>query len=237
MLDFAAGRQDRRRALHADEGRASRDCIGRSRSSCSTCTRGSTATPRSTCPTWSTRTACAARASLPKFEEDLFAVPRGDADKLYLIPTAEVPVTNIVRDEIVPLESLPLKFVCHTPCFRSEAGSYGKDTRGMIRQHQFDKVELVQIVHPEQSYRGPGSLDRACRDDPEAAGAALSHGHAVHRRHGILVGQDLRHRGLAAGPERLSRDLLVQQLRGVPGAAHAGALTATRRASPSSCTR
>ncbi|HYL18095.1 MAG TPA: serine--tRNA ligase [Burkholderiales bacterium] len=89
---------------------------------------------------------------LPKFEEDLFSVPRRDAEKLYLIPTAEVPVTNIVRDEIVPLDKLPLKFVCHSPCFRSEAGSYGKDTRGMIRQHQFDKVELVQIVHPEQSY-------------------------------------------------------------------------------------
>ncbi len=91
---------------------------------------------------------------LPKFEEDLFAVPRKDAEKLYLIPTAEVPVTNIVRDEIVPLDQLPLKFVCHTPCFRSEAGSYGKDTRGMIRQHQFDKVELVQISHPEKSYAG-----------------------------------------------------------------------------------
>jgi seryl-tRNA synthetase len=88
---------------------------------------------------------------LPKFEQDLFAVPRGE-EKWYLIPTAEVPVTNIVRDEIVPLESLPLKFVCHTPCFRSEAGSYGKDTRGMIRQHQFDKVELVQISPPEKSY-------------------------------------------------------------------------------------
>ena len=89
---------------------------------------------------------------LPKFESDLFAVPRGEEGKFYLIPTAEVPVTNIVRDEIVPLESLPLKFVCHSPCFRSEAGSYGKDTRGMIRQHQFDKVELVQIVHPQKSY-------------------------------------------------------------------------------------
>lgn len=88
---------------------------------------------------------------LPKFEEDLFAVPHGDT-KLYLIPTAEVPVTNIVRDEIVPLEQLPLKFVAHTPCFRSEAGSYGKDVRGMIRQHQFEKVELVQIVHPQHSY-------------------------------------------------------------------------------------
>jgi seryl-tRNA synthetase len=92
--------------------------------------------------------------NLPKFEEDLFAIPRGDSEKLYLIPTAEVPVTNIVRDEIVALDKLPLKFVCHSPCFRSEAGSYGKDTRGMIRQHQFDKVELVQIAHPDKSYEG-----------------------------------------------------------------------------------
>jgi seryl-tRNA synthetase len=92
---------------------------------------------------------------LPKFEEDLFKVPRqmGDGEEnFYLIPTAEVPVTNMVRDEIVPLEKLPMKFVAHTPCFRSEAGSYGRDTRGMIRQHQFDKVELVQMVHPEKSY-------------------------------------------------------------------------------------
>ena len=89
---------------------------------------------------------------LPKFEEDLFATFKNRDEKLYLIPTAEVPVTNLVRDEIVALESLPLKYVCHTPCFRSEAGSYGKDTRGMIRQHQFDKVELVQISHPDQSY-------------------------------------------------------------------------------------
>ena len=89
---------------------------------------------------------------LPKFEEDLFHIPRTDADRLYLIPTAEVPVTNLLRDEIVPAEALPLKFVAHTPCFRSEAGSYGRDTRGMIRQHQFDKVELVQMVKPEDSY-------------------------------------------------------------------------------------
>jgi seryl-tRNA synthetase len=89
---------------------------------------------------------------LPKFREDLFAVPRGELGEFFLIPTAEVPVTNIVRDAIVPLEKLPLKFVCHTPCFRSEAGSYGKDTRGMIRQHQFDKVELVQIANPAHSY-------------------------------------------------------------------------------------
>ena len=96
--------------------------------------------------------------NLPKFEEDLFQVPRPDADKLYLIPTAEVPVTNLLRDEIVAAEALPLKFVAHTPCFRSEAGSYGRDTRGMIRQHQFDKVELVQMVKPEDSYAALESL-------------------------------------------------------------------------------
>ena len=95
---------------------------------------------------------------LPKFEADLFAVPREGADNLYLIPTAEVPVTNLVRGEILNLKDLPLKFVCHTPCFRSEAGSYGKDTRGMIRQHQFDKVELVQIVQPQASYEALEAL-------------------------------------------------------------------------------
>ncbi len=119
---------------------------------------------------------------LPKFEEDLFRIAQPfeqriterfltnegasaadmasgglnpanyKEDSFYLIPTAEVPVTNMVRDEIVALEKLPMKYVAHTPCFRSEAGSYGRDTRGMIRQHQFDKVELVQMVHPEKSY-------------------------------------------------------------------------------------
>ena len=101
---------------------------------------------------------------LPKFEEDLFKVPRkmggaqsaegGEEERIenfYLIPTAEVPVTNLVRDEIVNADSLPMKYVAHTPCFRSEAGSYGRDVRGMIRQHQFDKVELVQIAKPQDS--------------------------------------------------------------------------------------
>ncbi|MEI7430905.1 MAG: serine--tRNA ligase [Betaproteobacteria bacterium] len=97
---------------------------------------------------------------LPKFEADLFKIVRVDADPLYLIPTAEVPVTNIVRDEILAQEALPLKMVCHTPCFRSEAGSYGKDTRGMIRQHQFDKVELVQIVSAETSNAAHEELTR-----------------------------------------------------------------------------
>ncbi|MBC8519213.1 MAG: serine--tRNA ligase [Gammaproteobacteria bacterium] len=94
---------------------------------------------------------------LPKFKEDLFAlgtagIPEEEQAKdYYLIPTAEVPVTNLVRDEIIPADELPKKFVAHTPCFRSEAGSYGRDTRGMIRQHQFEKVELVQMVRPEDS--------------------------------------------------------------------------------------
>jgi seryl-tRNA synthetase len=87
-------------------------------------------------------------SSLDKFKEDLFKI---DGRDLYLIPTAEYPVTNFVRDAILKHEQLPLKFACHSPCFRSEAGSYGKDTRGMIRQHQFDKVEIVQIVHPDES--------------------------------------------------------------------------------------
>jgi len=87
--------------------------------------------------------------SLAKFSGDLFQIQDRD---LYLIPTAEVPVTNFVREQIVPLEQLPLKFVCHSPCFRSEAGAAGKDTRGMIRNHQFDKVEILQVVHPATSY-------------------------------------------------------------------------------------
>ena len=97
---------------------------------------------------------------LPKFEEDLFKILRPEAEPLYLIPTAEVPVTNIVRDEILAPDALPLKLVCHTPCFRSEAGSYGRDTRGMIRQHQFDKVELVQVVAAEKSNDAHEELTR-----------------------------------------------------------------------------
>jgi len=90
---------------------------------------------------------------LPKFAEDLFKTSKSDDDSLYLIPTGEVTLTNFVRDTIIEENNLPLKFTAHTPCFRSEAGSYGKDTRGMIRQHQFDKVEMVQISHPDSSYK------------------------------------------------------------------------------------
>ncbi len=93
---------------------------------------------------------------LPKFEQDLFAVKKGgqegDSEPLYLIPTSEVTLTNIVRGEMLANDQLPMKFTAHSPCFRSEAGSYGRDTRGMIRQHQFDKVEMVRIERPEDSY-------------------------------------------------------------------------------------
>lgn len=97
---------------------------------------------------------------LPKFEEDLFKItmPEGDSRQFYLIPTAEVPVTNLLRDTIVAEDQLPIRYTAHTPCFRSEAGSAGRDTRGLIRQHQFEKIELVQFVRPEQSAQTLESL-------------------------------------------------------------------------------
>jgi seryl-tRNA synthetase len=97
------------------------------------------------------RQALIGTGQLPRFEADLFRIAADDPER-FLIPTAEVPVTNLVRETIVDAVSLPRKYVAHTPCFRAEAGSHGKDTRGMIRQHQFEKVELVQIVEPERSY-------------------------------------------------------------------------------------
>jgi seryl-tRNA synthetase len=102
-------------------------------------------------PYLANRSALFGTGQLPKFAEDLFPIG-ADAD-LFLIPTAEVPLTNLVRESILEADELPLKLTAHTPCFRSEAGSYGKDTRGMFRQHQFEKVEIVQIVRPDQSYQ------------------------------------------------------------------------------------
>ena len=110
---------------------------------------------------------------LPKFEEDQFVT--ASEPPYFLVPTAEVPITNLYRDNIVPAEHLPLRHVCHTPCFRQEAGSYGKDTRGMIRQHQFEKVELVQLVEPDRSWAALEELTR----------------------HAEVI-QDLRHRGVVA---------------------------------------
>ncbi len=115
------------------------------------------------------REALVGTGQLPKFEEDLFRVEA--EPPFWLIPTAEVPVTNLVREAILRAEDLPLRFVCHTPCFRAEAGAYGRDTRGMIRQHQFEKVELVQIVRPAESY--------------EALEALTGHAEAVLQRLGL----------------------------------------------------
>ena len=159
---------------------------------------------------------------LPKFAAAQFAIA-GDVG-LHLIPTAEVPVTNLYRDAIIDADALPIRHVCHTPCFRSEAGSYGKDTRGMIRQHQFEKVELVQLVRPEDSWQALEGADRPCGGHPEDAGIALSGGGAVRRGPRFRRRQDHRPGGLAAGAGPLSGDLLVQQLSGLSGAAHDGPL-------------
>ncbi|ODS61310.1 MAG: serine--tRNA ligase, partial [Acidovorax sp. SCN 65-108] len=121
---------------------------------------------------------------LPKFEGDLFAAKKGGQDgepvpdnaALYLIPTSEVPLTNFVRDVVVAESDLPIKLTAHTPCFRSEAGSYGRDTRGMIRQHQFDKVEMVQIVHPDKSYEALEEMTRHAETVLQKLGMSLCTG-------------------------------------------------------------
>ncbi|MBT3437847.1 MAG: serine--tRNA ligase [Oceanospirillaceae bacterium] len=118
---------------------------------------------------------------LPKFEEDLFKVP-GERD-LYLIPTAEVPVTNLVRDQIIDASMLPMRYTCHTPCFRSEAGSHGRDTRGLVRQHQFEKVEMVQMVKPSES--------TAALEELTGHAEAILKGLGLAYRKVILCGGDL----------------------------------------------
>ena len=153
---------------------------------------------------------------LPKFKEDLFKIENHD---FWLAPTAEVPVTNLFRDETLNAEQLPISLCAYTPCFRSEAGSYGRDVRGIIRQHQFQKVELVKFTRPEAKLRRTRETDRRRRGHPEEAGPAVSHRGAFHRRHGRCLRQDLRPGGLASGPERLQGNLFLLELRSVPGAA------------------
>ena len=149
---------------------------------------------------------------LPKFAADLFAV--GGESDLLLIPTAEVPVTNLVRDRILEAGALPARYVAHTPCFRSEAGSYGKDTRGMLRQHQFEKVELVHIVRPE--------------DSPAALESLTGHAEAVLQK----LGLPYRVMALCAGDVGLC---LGQDLR--PGSLAARARTASGRSPPAATAR
>ena len=159
---------------------------------------------------------------LPKFAADLFAL-EGE-NKLRLIPTAEVSLTNLVRDTIIEADELPMRLTAHTPCFRSEAGSYGQDTRGMIRQHQFDKVELVHIARPEESYRELEVLVGHAEAVLKRLGLGVSRDGAVRRRHEPELGEDLRPRSLVAGAGQVPRDLVVQQLRSVSSAANASAL-------------
>ncbi len=155
---------------------------------------------------------------LPKFEQDLFKTYRGE-DALYLIPTAEVPVTNLYREEILPGDQLPIRHFAFTPCFRSEAGSYGRDTKGIIRQHQFHKVELVSLQHPGAGPGGAGAPHRQRRAGAGGAGAALPARAALLRRHGRRQPQDLRPRGVAAQPGHLPGDQLLLLDGRLPGPA------------------
>ena len=174
--------------------------------------------------------------NLPKFEQDLFKIA-GDWD-LYLIPTAEVPLTNLYRGEILDGRTLPLRYTAYTPCFRSEAGSYGADVRGLIRQHQFDKVELMAFTTPDQQLRRARTLDRQRREGAAAARAALPDDAALHRRHGLCLRQDVRHRGVAAEPEDVPRDLVLQQHGSLPGAPRQHQVPARRHGQGrDSCTR
>ena len=184
-------------------------------------------------------------AQLPKFEEDQFWTLAGDslravadgADPLAaikksrfgLIPTAEVPMTNLVRESIVDEKTLPLRFTAGTLCFRAEAGAAGKDTRGMIRQHQFRKVELVSITTPGAGARRARADDRLRRGGAEAPRPAFPYGRALHRRHGLRLAKNLRPRGLAAGAGAVPRDFLVLGVRRLPGAPHERPLQGGRR--------
>ena len=126
---------------------------------------------------------------LPKFEEDLFKLT--DERELYLVPTAEVPVTNYYRDEILDVAQLPMRWVAYSPCFRSEAGSYGRDTRGLIRQHQFEKVELVKYALPENSYDELEALTRDAEVILQKLRTALSHRCTFDRRYWFWFCEDL----------------------------------------------
>ena len=164
-------------------------------------------------------------AQLPKFRDDQFAA----GDGFWLIPTAEVPLTNLVRDSIVDEKRLPLRYTAGTLCFRAEAGAAGKDTRGMIRQHQFEKVELVSITTPEEFRRRARTHDRLRRGGAEAPRPAFPHDGALSGRHGIWRPQDLRHRGLAAGAGAFPRNLVLLGLRRFPGPADERAQQGRRR--------
>ena len=159
---------------------------------------------------------------LPKFVEDMFRT----TDGRWLIPTAEVPLTNMVAGEIVPEAKLPLRMVALTDCFRSEAGSAGRDTRGMLRQHQFRKVEMVSITRPQDSAAEHERMTVCRRDGAGAAGDCVSPGAALRRGYRVWRGEDVRSGSLAAGAGDVARDQLLLQHARVSGPAHERALSA-----------
>ena len=161
---------------------------------------------------------------LPKFAEDSYQTTGG----WWLIPTSEVTLTNLVADRILDEAELPIRMTAHTQCFRSEAGSAGKDTAGMLRQHQFEKVEMVSITRPEDSRAEQERMTGCAAGDPGGAGAAVPDGGARDRGHGVRGAADPRPRGLAAGAGDLSRDLLGLGLRRLPGAADGRAVPPRR---------
>ena len=219
----------------------SRGCIARSRSSCSTSTRASTATPSAIRRTSSTRTRWSARRSFRSSKRTCSrcrrAAPkaRASGSTSSRPPRSRSPTPCATRSS--PRRALPIKLTAHTPCFRSEAGSYGKDTRGMIRQHQFDKVELVHIVHPERSYDALEELTGHAEVDPAAARTAVSRGGAVHRP----TSASRRRRPTTSKSGCRARTPIARSRRAATARrSRRGACRrafATRRARPSSCTR
>ena len=162
---------------------------------------------------------------LPKFEEDMYGLEGG---AMFLAPTAEVPVTNLYREEILPAEALPKMLCAYTPCFRREAGSAGRETRGIIRVHQFDKVELVKITTPETSYAEHEKLTADAEKGAPGSRAALPDHRALHGRPGLRFGEDVRHRGLGSRAEDLFGSIKLLELRGLPGPPHEPALQGRR---------
>ena len=158
----------------------------------------------------------------PKFADQYYGVQEGDdaseLGKLYLIPTAETPVANIHREEILTEKQLPIHYCAYTPCFRGEAGAAGVGTRGMIRVHQFDKVELIKIVKPENGYEELEKMVAQRGESAAIARPALPRRAALHRRHGICQREDLRHRSLGARAGELSGSVELFELRRFPGA-------------------
>ncbi len=163
---------------------------------------------------------------LPKFAADLFKIQDTD---FWLTPTSEVELHNLYRDETIPEEKLPLRVTAWTACFRSEAGAAGKDTRGILRQHQFQKVELFKFTHPEKSYEEHEALTRNAEAILQKTWFALSHGAALHRRHGLCLVKNIRHRSLVALQQRIPRNFLLLELRSVSVPARRHSLQAQGR--------